>query len=271
MIKKTVNTILFVLIATFSLFQVAIAEIIEVNFAYVGEKNHPALLGVKQGLEESNLQGQFLNQKYNLDLVSISDISTYDFSSYIAVLVAADATTFTKLTENLPDTPIFNLTINDDNLRTDCIKNALHIIPSDRMTKDAESQWKQKKSESNATAHAWHPDFVKFAARDLNKRFKKNHDVAMNDYSWSGWAAVKMTSDTVARTQITDPGKMLTYLKTELSFDGQKGDDMNFRKTGQLRQPLLLVEDNKIVAEAPVRGVAKPPTLDSLGLLGCDE
>jgi hypothetical protein len=62
---------------------------------------------------------------------------------------------------------------------------------------------------------------------------------------------------------------MLNYLKNELSFDGQKGSDMNFRITGQLRQLILLVENDKIVTEAPIRGVAKPPTLDSLGILEC--
>ena len=31
-----------------------------------------------------------------------------------------------------------------------------------------------------------------------------------------------------------------------------------------------LVENDKIVAEAPIRGVAKPPTLDSLGILECE-
>ena len=44
---------------------------------------------------------------------------------------------------------------------------------------------------------------------------------------------------------------------------------MNFRKNGQLRQLILLVENDKIITEAPVRGVAKPPTLDSLGILDC--
>ena len=63
--------------------------------------------------------------------------------------------------------------------------------------------------------------------------------------------------------------KLLSYLKNKLSFDGQKGSDMNFRITGQLRQLMLLVENDKIITEAPIRGVAKPPTLDSLGTLDC--
>jgi hypothetical protein len=269
MLKKTINTVLISLIATLLLSKTASAEIIEVNFAYVGDKEHSALLGVNQGLEEANLQGQFLNQKYNLDLISIDDALTQDFSNYIAVLTAVDIESFQKLANSLSNTPVFNLSLRDDSLRTACADNTLHIIPSNRMAEDALTQWQKKEADSNAKAQAWHADFVKFAARDLNKRFKKNHKVKMDDYSWSGWAAVKMTTDTVARTQITNPEKMLNYLKTELSFDGQKGSNMNFRETGQLRQLLLLIEDNKIVAEAPVRGIAKPPTLDSLGILNC--
>ncbi len=248
---------------------IAFAEINEVNFIYVGKNDHSAFLGVQQGLEEANLQGQFLNQKYNLDVISSSEIGTYDFSNYIAVLTAVDIDAFTLLSEKLPGVPLFNLTIDDDNLRSACTKNTLHVIPGSRMKEDAVKQWSKKSPGSNATAHAWHPDFVKFAARDLNKRFKKNYNVEMDDFSWAGWAAVKMTSDTVARTNFTDQAKILAYLKTELLFDGQKGSDMNFRETGQLRQPILLVEGNKIVAEAPIRGIAKPPTLDSLGTLSC--
>jgi hypothetical protein len=269
MLKKTIKTILYSLIITLSLYQTAFAEIVEVNFAYVGEVDHSALPGARQGLEESNLQGQFLNQKYNLDIVSAKDSQTHDFSAYIAVFTTVDADTFKNLATKLPDTPVFNLSLNDDVLRTACFNNALHIIPSDRMVADAIAQWQQKEPDSKASAQAWHPDFVKFAARDLNKRFTITHNTAMNDYSWAGWVAVKMTADSVARTQITEPAKMLNYLKTDLAFDGQKGDTMNFRETGQLRQPLLLVEDDKIVAEAPVRGIAKPPTLDSLGTLDC--
>jgi len=249
----------------------AFAEIVEVKFAYIGSKEHPALLGAQQGLSEANLQGQFLNQKYELEILSAEKANSHDFSKYVAVLTTVDTDAYTMLVERLPNTAVFNLSIKDDVLRTACINNALHIIPSNAMYADAKDQWQQKKPDSNTKAQAWHPDFVKFAARDLNKRFKKNQKKLMDDNSWAGWAAVKMTSDAVARTKINDPAKMLHYLKTELAFDGQKGSVMNFRETGQLRQPILLVEDNKIVAEAPVRGIAKPPTLDSLGILSCEK
>tara|TARA_B100001250_G_C19727442_1_gene756780 strand:- start:151 stop:957 length:807 start_codon:yes stop_codon:yes gene_type:complete len=244
-------------------------EVMEINFAYIGDTNHPSLLGVKQGIDESNLQGQFLNQRYNLDLVSIDELDTYDFSKYIAVLASLNPQKLTKLAKLLSNTPVFNLTDESDELRLNCIANILHITPSSKMKSDALKQLRVKNPDSNAIPKSWHYSFVKFAARDLNKRFKKNYKKKMNDNSWAGWAAVKMTSDSVARTQKSNPKEILKYLKNELTFDGQKGSDMNFRVTGQLRQLILLVDNDKIVAEAPIRGVAKPPTLDSLGILEC--
>ena len=266
MLLKKISFLFYILL--FSSMEIA-AEIIEIDFVYIGETNHPSLLGAKQGIDESNLQGKFLNQKYNMDQVSYNKIDGYDFSKYIAVLTSLNSKDLKSLAKKLKNTPIFNLTDGSDEMRTACFENILHIVPSNKMKSDALAQLEFKSPDSNATAQAWHHSFVKFAARDLNKRFKKNHKTEMNDYSWAGWAAVKMTSDTVARTQITNPSEMLSYLKNKLSFDGQKGSDMNFRITGQLRQLMLLVENDKIITEAPIRGVAKPPTLDSLGTLDC--
>ena len=271
MLKKNINRLCLMLGLQFVTPIVISAETLELNFAYIGPQSHSGLLGVKQGLAEANVQGQFLGQKYRLDIMTIEDAESKDFSSYIAVIAIVEYEDFIKLGDTLANTPLFNISIEDDSLRTTCLPNALHTIPSSRMKADAIMQWKQKKPDSNAQAQAWHGDFVKFAARDLNKRFKKKQHSTMDDYAWAGWAAVKMTSDSVARENISDAKQMLEHLKTNLSFDGQKGSDMNFRETGQLRQLILLVEENKIVGEAPVRGVAKPPTLDSLGLLNCEK
>jgi hypothetical protein len=269
MLKKNTHILLISLNFLFFTSIYVSAETVEIDFAYVGEQDQSALLGVQQGLLEANLQGQFLGQNYNLEIISPANAINHDYNKYIAVLAATDITTFNTLSELLTNIPVFNLSLEDDHLRTACLSNALHTIPSMSMKSDAVSQWRQKKPDSNVTAQAWHGDFVKFAARDLNKRFRKNQHSTMDDYAWAGWAAVKMTSDSVAREHISDAKLMLSHLKTNLTFDGQKGSDMNFRETGQLRQLMILVEDEKIVAEAPVRGVAKPPTLDSLGLLHC--
>ena len=271
MLKKNINVLLPSLYFLFFTSLYVSAETIEIDFVYVGEQEDSALLGVQQGLFEANLQGQFLGQNYKLDIISPANALNSDYSKYIAVLTAVDINTFNKISDQLADIAVFNLILEDDVLRMSCLPNALHTIPSSSMKADAVAQWHQKKPGSNVTAQAWHGDFVKFAARDLNKRFKKKQGQTMDDYAWAAWAAVKMTSDSVARENISDAKDMLTHLKTNLSFDGQKGSNMNFRDTGQLRQLMILVEDGKIVAEAPVRGVAKPPTLDSLGLLNCEK
>jgi len=245
------------------------AEPVNYQLAYMGDKNNPAWLGASQGLVEANRQGQFMNQKYTLDTVSAEDALSKDFSGYITVISAADKDTYRKLVEKLPDMAIFNVSLDDDDLRASCYPNALHILPSNQMKKDAEAQWQQKTPGSAAKAQAWHPDFVKYAARDLNKRFLETHSVKMNDESWAGWASVKIVSDSVVRQGITDPVKLLNFIKSDLVFVGQKGTDMNFRNTGQLRQILLLVENDKILDEAPVRGIVKPTDLDSLGNIEC--
>lgn len=242
----------------------------DINFIFVGDKSSTAYLGAKQGLDEANLQGQFLGQNYTMNAVASAQLEQQNLEGISAILTAVDSgNTFTSIANANPDMPVFNLSLKDDELRTACIPNALHTISSRRMQQDAVQQYQQKKPGSAAIAQAWHPDFVKFAARDLNKRYKKSAGIPMDDAAWSGWAAVKLTSDTVARTQSAEPKELLQFFKTSLKFDGQKGSDMNFRETGQLRQLMLLVENNEIVAEAPVRGIAS--SLDSLGILTCEK
>ena len=246
-----------------------LAESINTQFVYIGDAGHSAYKGAKQGLLEANLQGEFLNLKYTMTHLAAENHQVNKLDHYLAILVQAETSTLKEISQQYPNSPVFNLSVKDNTLRQQCLPNVLHTIPSNKMLADAETQLLKKNPDSLAKALAWHPGFNKFAARDLNKRFLKNQNQKMDSPAWAGWAAIKMSSDTVARKKITDPAVMLNYLKTELTFDGQKGSNMNFRETGQLRQLILLIENDKIVAEAPIRGVAKPPTLDSLGILTC--
>ncbi len=240
----------------------------EMNLLFIGAVNTSSFLGAKQGLTEAELMGEFLGLHYNLDNVSINDLNNIDASKYtVALLAINDPITFTNVAKTLKQIIIFNTALTNDSLRENCINNVFHTIPSEKMLQDAEQQYRQKYPESIAIAQAWHHDFVKFAARDLNKRYKASTGKNMDDAAWAAWAAVKLVTDSTARLNSTDPKKLLDYLKTSLLFDGQKGSDMNFRETGQLRQPLLLIEDSKIVTEAPVRGVSN--SLDSMGILSC--
>lgn len=257
---------LFVLLIALS--QPVLAEVMNVPLHYVGPTEGSVWLGLQQGIDEANIQGEFLGQKYSLKVVSAEDLMTLDEDA-TAILLATDEQHILAIakSDKFANVPVFNLISDSDALRSACLPNLLSIPASQRMKKDALAQWLAKHPDSKAHAQGWHEDFEKFAASQLNARFKKAQGVAMDDDAWSGWAAVKLLSDTVARTQNTKPSLMLDYLKNDIAFDAQKGDGGTFRDTGQLRQLVLLVEDNKIVAEAPLPGVKDD--LDSLGLKSC--
>ncbi len=242
----------------------------EIRFAFIGAENSSAHSGVKQGIHEANLQGQFLGQSYSLQEFTGENIDSINPAEVIAIISATGADDLQQAGAGFKDHAIFNVTVHDDALREACSPNLLHVIPSGKMLADAKAQWLQKSPGDEISASGWHPDFVKFAARDLNKRYKKKFSEPMDQYAWAGWAAVKMTSNSVARKNLTDPAALLNHLKTELSFDGQKGLDMDFRDTGQLRQLLLMVNpDGELMGEAPVRGVVASDDVDSLGLASC--
>jgi len=124
-----------------------------------------------------------------------------------------------------------------------------------------------------ATATGWSTPAtpVKFAARDLNKRYAKKFQREMDDDAWAGWAAAKIVSEAVVQEGLDKPAALLRRLWDGFFFDGQKGAALSFRATGQLRQPVLLVqdEDGQLLGEAPVRGAARPGDLDSLGRADC--
>lgn len=246
------------------------ADLTEVNFAFIGTTDSSAHRGVVQGIHEANLQGQFLGQRYSLEAFRGDDLDTLDPGRFIAIIVATNADDLGQAGARFSGHPVFNVSVHDDAPREACAPNLLHVIPSARMLADARAQWLQKNPGADVTPSGWHPDFVKFAARDLNKRYKKRFSQPMDQYAWAGWAALKMASDSVVRHNIIAPGALLEFLKTSLAFDGQKGLNMNFRDTGQLRQLLLITgPGGELLGEAPVRGVVAADDVDSLGLASC--
>lgn len=239
----------------------AVAQTVDILF--VGEMDASAHYGARQGLSEANAQGEFLGVTYRL--VSPDTTGTEPR----AVVAAVNPTRLLRLRQQYRELPVLNVTATETALREACERNLFHVVPSRAMLEDAENQWQRKNPGSAARARAWHRTFRKYAASQLNSRYHEQFGQAMDDEAWSGWAAVKLLSDTIVRQPgITGP-QLIEQLQTNLAFDGQKGADMSFRETGQLRQPLLLVDNDKIVGEAPVRGVVNTNNLDSLGLSFC--
>lgn len=240
---------------------------LSVRIAFIGDTTSDAHAGAIQGLREANAQGKFLGLTYKL--VDAVDITSASAAQVSAVVVAGEAASLPALAAQATGTPLLNVTADDNSLRSHCSDNLLHTIPSQAMRADAVQQWRKKQPDSQAEAHAWHASAELYAGSQLNKRYADHAGQPMTDQAWAAWAAVKLVSDTVARLRSGEPGELLTALRNDLAFDGQKGVDMSFRDNGQLRQPLLLVEHGKIVGEAPVRGVAATGDLDSLGASAC--
>lgn len=242
----------------------------EVRFAFIGDTGTPAHNGVLLGLDEANLQGRFLGFHFAVDQFGPAQAGAVDPSRYVAILSTLDSAALRALVARAHGVAVLNLTDQDDALRRDCIPDLFHIIPSLAMQRDAVAQWHKKHPDSRVQASAWDYRFMKYAGRDLNKRYTAKFGVRMNAQSWSGWAGARMLADVIVRGTPSQAAPVLDYLKTRLAFDGQKGLDMSFRKTGQLRQPLLLLEDGKLLdQEAPVRGVVAPDDYDSLGINSC--
>lgn len=260
-IKSWFLGLLFLLIAPVQ------AKVIDVELHYVGTTEGSAWLGVQQGLDEANLQGEFLGQKYSLKPVSLEALAQQE--SITAILLALDAEQVLSVAQakQFANVPVFNLISDSDVLRSACVSNLMNITASNKMKQDAVAQVVAKNPDSKAHAQTWHEDFVKFAARQLNSRFLKTQGVIMDDDAWAGWLAVKLMSEAVVRTQSAESSVMLDFLENATAFDIQKGGGANFRDTGQLRQIILLIENNEIITEAPLRGVEGG--LDSLGLSSC--
>ena len=234
------------------------------TLAYSGPESSTVLQGLRLGIEESNVQGEFLGVKLTLA------VSTEVSAPSEAIAVFADQRgRIADLAARAGGRTVFNLSDDSDSLRAAYLASTLHVIPSASMKADAVAQWKAREPNASVSAAAWHGGAVKFAARDLNKRYKARYGTEMDSLAWAGWFAARAVGDTLMRDPGADASELLRLLKEADGLDGQKGDPHSFRTSGQLRQPLVLVGANgELLGEAPLRGV--PGGLDSLGASPCE-
>lgn len=252
---------LYAIAATTALIVAAPAA--EFELAYIGSADSASLRGLKLGIEESNHQGAFLNVTLTLTELAGNAVP----GGALAVFVDRPGS-IADIAASAGGRAVFNLSDDADELRSACVANALHIIPSAKMRADAVAQWQAGNPGSKVSAAAWHSAAVKFAARDLNRRYSDLYGSPMDGLAWAGWFAARAVGDTLMREPASDAAALLEALKQADGLDGQKGDPHSFRASGQLRQPLVLVGDGgKLLGEAPVRGAQGG--LDSLGSSPC--
>lgn len=120
-------------------------------------------------------------------------------------------------------------------------------------------------------AAAWHWAWERHGAPQLEKRFRKRAKREMRDYDWGAWVAVKAIAQAVQRTRSSGFDEVRQFLMgPDLNLDAFKGAPSSFRGwNNQLRQPILLVTQNWVVARAPMQGFEH--RLNHLDTLGPDE
>lgn len=213
--------------------------------AFLGPQDAAEARGAELGVAEANVLGEFTGRRFALEYQSAG--MKPPAIAPVARLVVDD------LARNASaDAAILNLSDDRDSLRRSCQPELFHVLPSAAMARAAEVQWLQRNLGSPVRATAWHADFVKFAARDLNKRYRKKYAEPMSPQAWVGWVAVKAVVEAATRSSATEPAAIAAFMRDSLEFDGQKGVALSFGKDGQLRQPLLLIQDGKNVGESPL-------------------
>jgi ABC transporter substrate binding protein (PQQ-dependent alcohol dehydrogenase system) len=121
---------------------------------------------------------------------------------------------------------------------------------------------------NGVTAQAWHPNFERYGAPQLTKRFGKAAGRPMSSWDWSTWMAVKAISHALTAQPAAQAGEISAVLRApETILDGFKGVRLGFRAWDQqLRQPVFLSYGDGIAGIAPFEGfLHQRDTLDTLG------
>ncbi len=192
----------------------------EVQLVYVGSTT-TVWRGIEQGLREANILGGFTGHTYTVEPVSPEALLGAQRDKLpLAIVAATDAETLQRLSAKFAaaSVAVLNLLADDDALRQACLPNLLHVVPSARMKADAVAQWQKRKPTAQVQARAWHEDYTKFAAGELNNRFRKAQGLPMDDDAWAGWAVLKLLSEAVARAQSLEPTRILAYLRHEMAY-----------------------------------------------------
>lgn len=123
--------------------------------------------------------------------------------------------------------------------------------------------------DAGMTAQAWAPNFERYGAPQLARRFTREARRPMTGHDWAAYVATKA----VLQVAVAQPGRIAAgavnagLAKPDFALDGVKGVRLSFRAWDrQLRQPMLLSDGIAVLGMAPVEGVLHPRNvLDTLG------
>lgn len=115
---------------------------------------------------------------------------------------------------------------------------------------------------------AWSPVAEQWGAVQVQNRFTQANGRGMRSEDFGAFAALRAIGEAVTRTGSNDPAALRRYLLSDdFELAAFKGRPLSFRVwNGQLRQPIPLVTDRAVVANAPLEGFLHPVSeMDTLG------
>ena len=118
------------------------------------------------------------------------------------------------------------------------------------------------------TPVAWHRMVEQWGAAQLQSRFEKLSGRWMNNKDYAAWAAVRSIGEAVTQTRSNDAETLFNFITSDkFQLAGFKGRKLNFRQwSGQLRQPIPLIQPKSLVSHPPLEGFLHPVNeLDTLG------
>lgn len=120
--------------------------------------------------------------------------------------------------------------------------------------------------DAGLTAVAWHPQYERYGAPQVSRRFTRDAKRPMGGHEWSAWMAGKAIAAAAVEAP-KGPAAAVHKAFAALELDGSKGVTMGFRPwDGQMRQTMLMTDGQGVVALAPNEGILHPKNkLDTLG------
>ena len=116
---------------------------------------------------------------------------------------------------------------------------------------------------------AWARPFEQWGATQLQNRFLRQAHRWMTDRDYAAWMAVRAIGEAATRTNSVDPTAIAQFMRGDkFELAAFKGAKLSFRAwDGQLRQPVLLVDDRSLISVSPQPGFLHQfSELDTLGI-----